>query len=254
MRALSSRRSALSRCQSPFALPSGQSGPGSNKGFTLVELLVVVGIIAMLISILMPALAGARRAAQATACLSQLRQIGLATSMYVQDARGLFPRSSHSALAAKVMPWGYALPPYLGRKPYMGPSDEWNELLRTLYRCPADDREGKWSYGKSVWFELTGPEIGELSGAADGPTYYKITQVKRPSVTVLFAELESGSMGDHIMAHYWYIGGATEVDTRRHGSHRTNFAFVDGHCETRPFHTTFDLSRKIDQWDPARAH
>jgi prepilin-type N-terminal cleavage/methylation domain-containing protein/prepilin-type processing-associated H-X9-DG protein len=222
-------------------------------GFTLVELLVVIGIIAVLIAVLLPALNGARSAAKSTACLSQLRQIAFATSMYIQENRGLFPRSSHSALAAKVMPWGYALCPYLGRKPYEGPSEEWNDLLRTLYRCPADDREGKWSYGKSVWFELTGPEIGELTGASDGPTYYKITDVKRASATVMFAELDSGSMGDHIMAHYWYLGGETEVDTRRHGR-QTNFAFVDGHAESRPFQTTFDLKNKIDQWDPAKAH
>src|SRR5690348_12255915 len=57
----------------------------SRRGFTLVELLVVVGIIAVLIGLLMPTIIGARQAAQRTVCLSNLRQIGLATNMYRRD-------------------------------------------------------------------------------------------------------------------------------------------------------------------------
>lgn len=225
----------------------------ARPAFTLVELLVVIGILALLISVLMPALSGARRASKATACLSNLRQIGMATMMYINDAKGRFPRSSHSALASNVMPWGYALVPYLTGKPYAGPADlSWNKLFNSLYRCPADDRTDRYSYGKSVWFELTGPEIGELVGAADGPTYYRITDVRASSATVLFGELDSGSMGDHIMAHFWYIGGAPEVDKKRHGK-TSNYVFVDGHAEARTFETTFELTRKIDSWDPAKA-
>jgi prepilin-type N-terminal cleavage/methylation domain-containing protein/prepilin-type processing-associated H-X9-DG protein len=62
--------------------------PLRGKGFTLVELLVVVGLVAMLISLLLPALGKARAAAQATRCLSNLRQMGNAWQMYTSENKG----------------------------------------------------------------------------------------------------------------------------------------------------------------------
>jgi prepilin-type N-terminal cleavage/methylation domain-containing protein/prepilin-type processing-associated H-X9-DG protein len=74
-------------------------------GFTLVELLVVVGLIAVLLSLLMPALGRVRSAANATACLSNLRQMGTAWQMYIAENRGRLPDYVNSTPATPDVAW-----------------------------------------------------------------------------------------------------------------------------------------------------
>jgi len=66
--------------------------PPHGRAFTLIELLVVIAIIGLLISILLPALSAARATARATACGGRLQQLGIATSVYLEDYKGSLPQ------------------------------------------------------------------------------------------------------------------------------------------------------------------
>jgi prepilin-type N-terminal cleavage/methylation domain-containing protein/prepilin-type processing-associated H-X9-DG protein len=80
---------------------------GKNRAFTLIELLVVIAIIAILAAILFPVFAQAREKARQAACMSNLRQIGMAFDMYMQDYDGLLPdrRDLKDSLPGGFRPW-----------------------------------------------------------------------------------------------------------------------------------------------------
>jgi len=75
------------------------------RAFTLVELLVVIGIIAILIALLLPALVRARAAAASAACSSNLRQLAVAALNYAQDNRGYWPPASLNILTTNLSRW-----------------------------------------------------------------------------------------------------------------------------------------------------
>jgi prepilin-type processing-associated H-X9-DG protein/prepilin-type N-terminal cleavage/methylation domain-containing protein len=233
------------------------------RAFTLIELLEVISVVALLLSILMPALNRARQKARSVSCLSRMRQIGIASTIYVQDNNGQFARSSHSAASVGCLRWGPAFMPYLGYGPYKGSkTPAWEAAFGKFYRCPSDRRQNvTYSYAKNVWFELESSETGEALGTDKGPTYHNVMQVRRPVTTIEFGELASPGGEDHFMAHFWLmdtnIDGAMattlEVDTKRHGG-LSNYIYVDGHVQAQRFEETFNLEKHIDRWNPGKAY
>jgi prepilin-type N-terminal cleavage/methylation domain-containing protein/prepilin-type processing-associated H-X9-DG protein len=147
------------------------------KGFTLVELLVVIGIIALLISILLPTLSNARRAAQTVACASNARQLALAIRLFAQEHRGYMPATSdkdhmwardpqrkiwvyRSGTNPPVgLDWASSLLPYLGNR-----STEWFNLapdkIAKIFKCPSDEAQNiAGTYGTSTGQDPVGPGL-----------------------------------------------------------------------------------------------
>jgi prepilin-type N-terminal cleavage/methylation domain-containing protein/prepilin-type processing-associated H-X9-DG protein len=103
----------------------------SKQGFTLVELLVVIGIIALLIAMLLPALNAARRQAYQVTCASNLRQMGIAMTMYINETRHYPGHISHDTPGMEFAVWPTRLRKYM--KGNQG-----------VFRCPTQDVDFEW--------------------------------------------------------------------------------------------------------------
>ncbi len=102
-----SMHSASSDAPVPLTLALSPGRGGRNRAFTLIELLVVIGIIAVLAGLLLPALARAKGTARKSACISNLRQLGLTWRLYLDDHEGRFPdrRDLKESLPGGYKPW-----------------------------------------------------------------------------------------------------------------------------------------------------
>jgi len=234
----------------------------TRPGFTLIEMMVVLAIIALLVAILLPAVQAAREAARRMNCLSNLRQIGLAVHAYYDVNHGHFflhhpfdaDVSSEFADAdsfAEIY-WEDKLMPYIGGYP------EWNEALAakgisgassSIYRCPTDT---------SVPAPYIDPTTNAVDGIAQRISYLMNSQLSHKtrryglwtlqglqyarglSNFICFVERDASQFmppepNDPRQDDYdiWLGTLVFEpwIATTRHGN-ASNYLYLDGHAET----------------------
>jgi prepilin-type N-terminal cleavage/methylation domain-containing protein len=228
----------------------------ANKAFTLIELLVVIAIIAILAAILFPVFANAREKARETTCVSNLRQIGMAVRMYVQDYDETFPIfHAYNNIPAPGTPGHRGTEVSL--EPYTKAKD--------IFRCPNDNggpyqridvptaESYKEAYGSSYRFMascftiVSGPDGSYQNNAPiDTSTYTERTVTDADFVYPAETRLMRDEMmsffdgtSDPTGAKYYYYPDYYEQWHARGGG----LVFADGHAKFYASEGAFQKTR-----------
>lgn len=158
--------------------------PAARRGFSLVELLVVIAVIALLVAVLIPTLALARGASQSAQCLGNLRQIGIAFRLYADDHNGLSPALGQPY--AGDSNWGIVALRYSGRE---------GATVGDLYTpdsvivCPSAQQDLSTEMVRTYAVNATG-HAGQAGDPDDyddpaNPAYIRLDRVSRPEARAL---------------------------------------------------------------------
>jgi prepilin-type N-terminal cleavage/methylation domain-containing protein/prepilin-type processing-associated H-X9-DG protein len=259
------------------------------NGFTLVELLVVIGIITVLIAILLPALNKARRQANTVRCAAHLRQIGMAISMYVNENKGYLPIGSDRNVrrtppssgwfwSNAPVCWFEFLAPYA--EPQTRSADQilLDRSRSVFWGCP--DWQGNVTvaginpfqpgYGYNIFpmRPFGSSNLDAMDHAGTNGHYYRLSQIRnqvqRLAVTessVLELDMDGWVPPDDVI-HRPLPQSVLEyaIDMTRHGAtgwsdpRGPNGLFFDGHVEQlSPVQAVYALDDPIHQLNPSAA-
>ena len=216
--------------------PSHSNHRETPSGFTLIELLVVIAIIAILAGMLLPALAKAKAKAHATKCLSNSRQIGMATTLYVGDEDDRFPYGiqinggAQAATANDPTAWNILLLRYLGITTAIGLTQV------PAYLCPAKDDTLQQT---GVLFPMSYKANEHVYRCAINryPSALRASQVNQPTTILVVSEKQKSN--NQLQYSYNSLNNtrlgwntATGIDAMARHSFASIATAADGHAET----------------------
>ncbi|MGD1042088.1 MAG: type II secretion system protein [Sedimentisphaerales bacterium] len=209
-----------------------------NRAFTIVELLVVISVVAVLMAILMPALAGARQRGQAVVCLSNLRQLAIASQLYVNSNDGFYPIAYMNKLTdSEFVSYAWDFTRIQKFSPFeqeVIPGLLWEgQTIEKVQQCPSFKGDATWLLDPYTGYNYNVSFIGhgQLETCVT-PT--RATSIRRPDRCALFGDGQFSDGANKFMRSPWQ-SECDEFSDRYAGTQgyrhygRTNVAYCDGH-------------------------